>query len=202
MAMGRPLLAPDGSSDSAAIASSLERPESFAVIFDRHYPAVHRYLARRIPSAQADDLASMTFVVAFERRRSFRPSSTSARPWLLGIATNLLHERHRLERRERGALALLSSEPPTGADGLRPGARDGADTEQLAQALATLDPAQRDVLLLHAWEELSYEEIAEALEIPIGTVRSRLARARAHLRSRLQQPPACANPTHARSTDD
>jgi RNA polymerase sigma factor (sigma-70 family) len=202
MAMGRPLLAPDGTSDSAAIAGSLERPESFAGIFDRHYLAVHRYLARRVPRAQADDLASMTFVVAFERRRSFRPSSTSARPWLLGIATNLLHERHRLERRERGALALLSSEPPTGADGLRADARDGAHTEQLAQALATLDSARRDVLLLHAWEELSYEEIAEALDIPIGTVRSRLARARAHLRLRLDQPHACPNPTHARSTDD
>ena len=205
--MGRPLIAPDGSSDSAAIAGSLERPESFAAIFDRHHLAVHRYLARRVPSAQADDLASMTFVVAFERRRSFRPSSTSARPWLLGIATNLLHERHRRERSERGAIALLSGEPPRGADGvlsdgLLSDARDGADTEQLAQALATLEAPQRDVLLLHAWEELSYEEIAEALEIPIGTVRSRLARARAHLRSRLEQPRACPNPTPARSTDD
>jgi RNA polymerase sigma factor (sigma-70 family) len=200
--MGRPLLAPDGSSDSAAIAGSLERPESFAEIFDRHYLAVHRYLARRVPSMQADDLASMTFVVAFERRRSFRPSSTSARPWLLGIATNLLHERHRRERGERGALALLSGEPAKGGDGLLADAHDGTYTEQLAEALATLEAAQRDVLLLHAWEELSYEEIAEALEVPIGTVRSRLARARTHLRSRLEQPRACPNPTPARSTDD
>jgi RNA polymerase sigma factor (sigma-70 family) len=196
--MGRSLLAPEDISDSATIADSLDRPESFAEIFDRHYVAVHRYLARRTSSAQADDLASTTFVVAFERRRSFRPDSTSARPWLLGIATNLLNERFRVERRERGTLLLLSAERPANDHG----ASDQPDTGQLAEALATLDPSQRDVLLLHAWEELSYEEIAEALDIPIGTVRSRLARARAHLRSRLDSPRAPMDPTSPRSTDD
>jgi RNA polymerase sigma factor (sigma-70 family) len=200
--MVRPLLALDGASDSVTIAGSLERPESFAGIFDRHYQAVHRYLARRVPSAQADDLASMTFVVAFERRASFRPESTSARPWLLGIATNLMHERVRREYREQGALVPLSDEHATAADGAHRGIDEGPDTDRLAQALATLDPAQRDVLLLHAWEELSYEEIAQGLDIPLGTVRSRLARARAHLRARLQQPQAIPDPTHARSTDD
>ncbi len=194
--MGRSLLAPEATSDSATIAGSLERPEGFAEIFDRHYTAVHRYLARRVPGAQADDLASTTFVIAFERRRSFRPDSTSARPWLLGIATNLLHERHRVARREQGALALLNAERPADSDG----ASEGLDTDRLAEALVTLDSAQRDVLLLHAWEELSYEEIAEALDIPIGTVRSRLARARAHLRSRLDAPRA--HGLNTRSTDD
>jgi RNA polymerase sigma factor (sigma-70 family) len=196
--MSRSLLAPTAISDSATISGSLERPESFAGIFDRHYVAVHRYLARRASRAQADDLASTTFVVAFERRESFRPSSTSALPWLLGIATNLLYERHRVERREHGTLALLCAEHPADDHG----ASDGPDTDQLAEALATLDFAQRDVLLMHAWEELSYEEIAEALDIPIGTVRSRLSRARAHLRSRLDPPRAHIDPTPARSKDD
>jgi RNA polymerase sigma factor (sigma-70 family) len=196
--MGRSLLAPDATPDSATIAGSLECPEGFAEIFDRHYVAVHRYLARRASSTQADDLASMTFVVAFERRRSFRPDSTSARPWLLGIATNLLHERLRVERRERGTLVLLNAEHQAS----NRGASDRPDTGQLAEALATLDSAQRDVLLLHAWEELSYEEIAEALDVPIGTVRSRLARARAQLRSRLDPPRVHMDPTSPRSTDD
>jgi RNA polymerase sigma-70 factor (ECF subfamily) len=196
--MGRSLLAPDATSDSATIAGSLDSPESFAEIFDRHYVAVHRYLARRAPRAQADDLASTTFAVAFERRRSFRPSSTSALPWLLGIATNLLHERHRVERREQGTLALLRTEHLADDQG----GSDEPDTDRLARALATLDPAQRDVLLMHAWEELSYEEIAEALGIPIGTVRSRLSRARAHLRSQIDAPPAPMDPTSPRSTDD
>lgn len=200
--MARPLLVHDGTSDSVTIAGSLERPEGFARIFDRHYTAVHRYLARRVPRAQADDLASLTFVVAFERRGSFRAQSTSARPWLLGIATNLMHERVRREYRERGAFLLLNDDHVASVEGAHRGMDEGPDTDLLAGALATLDPAQRDVLLLHAWEELSYEEIAQALDVPLGTVRSRLARARAHLRSRLEEPRAHTNPTHTRSTDD
>jgi RNA polymerase sigma factor (sigma-70 family) len=187
--MGHPFPVRDGSSDGAAIVDSLERPEGFAVIFDRHYVAVHRYLSRR-SRAQADDLASMTFVVAFERRGSFRPSSTSALPWLFGIATNLMHERHRVERREWGAISLLASEQFDAVEGRAAGDDDHAD--ELTQALAALDSAQLDVLLLYAWEELSYEEIAEALSVPLGTVRSRLARARAHVRSRLE--PTSTNP--------
>jgi RNA polymerase sigma factor (sigma-70 family) len=199
--MVRPPLAPDGASDGATIAGSLERPEGFARIFDRHYQAVHRYLARRVPRAHADDLASMTFVVAFERRGSFREQSTSARPWLLGIATNLMHERARREHREQGTIAELSDEHAV-VEGAYRDVDEGPDTARLARALATLDPAQRDVLLLHAWEELSYEEIAQGLDVPLGTVRSRLARARAHLSSQLQEPRASPDQAHARSTDD
>ena len=201
MAMGRSLLAPEGTSDSATIAVSLERPESFAGIFDRHYLAVHRYLARRVARAHADDLASMTFVVAFERRRSFRPDSTTARPWLLGIATNLLHERHRVERREQGALVQLSAQQPARAHGADPDARHDADTERLAQALATLDSAQRDVLLLHAWEELSYEEIAEALDVP-SAPSAPASPERERTSDRGSSSRDRADPTHARSTDD
>jgi RNA polymerase sigma factor (sigma-70 family) len=193
--MGHPFPVRDGSSDGAAIVDSLERPEGFAVIFDRHYVAVHRYLSRR-SRAQADDLASMTFVVAFERRGSFRPSSTSALPWLFGIATNLMHERHRVERRERGAISLLGSEQLDAVEGSGRAAGDDDHADRLTQALAALDSAQLDVLLLFAWEELSYEEIAEALNVPLGTVRSRLARARAHLRSRLE--PTSTNPDRSK----
>lgn len=190
--MGQSLQASAAVSDSDTIEESLVRPESFAAIFDRHHLAVHRYVARRAPRAQADDVASLTFVVAFERRRSFRPASTSALPWLLGIATNLLHERRRREQRERGTLALLGSELAPSAIAATDGSADG---DALAVALASLDRGQLDVLLLHAWEELSYEEIAEALAIPVGTVRSRLARARARLRSGLEQRPD-PHPTH------
>src|SRR5271168_3548674 len=87
-------------SDSATIAGSLQRPERFGAIFDRHYTAAHRSLARRTAGTQADDLASATFVIAFERRSAYRPQSTSARPWLYGIATNLLRESGRAARRD------------------------------------------------------------------------------------------------------
>ena len=171
-------------SDGATIADSFERPEQFGAIFDRHYTAVNRYLARRTARAQADDLASATFVIAFERRRAFRPQSTSARPWLYGIATNLLRESGRAARREGEVALRLSAElsASAGHDGV-----PGLSTERLSAALAALEAGQRDVLLLYAWEELSYEEIAEALEIPLGTVRSRLSRARSYLRGELAQ---------------
>ena len=166
-----------------AIARSLSDPSAFGVIFDRHFDAVHAYLARRAGPNVADDLAASTFTVAFERRRSFRREATTARPWLFGIATNLLRNERRAEQR---ALESLARTRPRLAE---PG-NEGGDAEsaaRLADALARLDPGQRDVLLLYAWEDLSYAEIAFALRVPVGTVRSRLARARTHLRTALGQ---------------
>ena len=174
------------SPDSIAIARSISRPDAFSAIFDRHFRGVHRYLSRRVGRELADDLASATFTVAFERRRTFRTDSDSAFPWLLGIATNLLRNYRRSEQRALEAVARLGStgvafagEPPT-----------GDDDRDLAGALAGLDPDQRDVLFLYAWAELSYEEIAQTLGVKVGTVRSRLSRARAQLRAELSQPRA------------
>ena len=100
-------------SDGETIAASLVEPERFAAIFDRHFNGVHRYLSRRTSAVLADEVAASTFVVAFESRRRFRTESTSARPWLLGIATNLLRERARAERRELDtAVRLLAGLTP------------------------------------------------------------------------------------------
>ncbi len=162
------------------IAASLARPERFEAIFGRHHAAVRAYLHRRVGPERADDLASATFVIAFERRDAFRADADSARPWLLGIATNLLRNEWRAERR---ALELLSA---LRADLAGSGAPEESDHAALAAALVGLDPDQRDVLLLFAWEDLNYQEIARALDVPIGTVRSRLARARARLTAALE----------------
>ena len=188
------------SSDAEVIASSLAAPEAFGSVFDRHFVAVHRYLARRVGRERADDLASHTFTVAFERRASFREDAVGARPWLLGIATHLLLNERRSEQRllettarlgaQRGAAVTHSDREPRGVD------------SELAAALAGLDGDQRDVLLLVAWGELSYEEIAEALAIPIGTVRSRLLRARAHLRDQLAVPPAATPPASKPTSEE
>jgi RNA polymerase sigma-70 factor (ECF subfamily) len=170
--------------DAVAISRSMETPEAFAAIFDRHFDAVHRYLARRAGRERADDLASQTFVVAFERRARYRLDSPDARPWLFGIATKLLANDRRSEQRRLDSIGRLGGDIRR-ATGLPDSERD------LATALAKLDPAQRDVLLLHAWCDLQYEEIAGALEIPVGTVRSRLSRARASLQAELDgAPPA------------
>lgn len=174
----RSVVGVEGSSDGVVIGQSRRRPEAFAVVFDRHYDAVRVYLSRRVGRELAEDLASQTFVVAFERRRDFRPESGSARPWLLGIATNLLRNHWRAEQRTLEMLARL--EPAAGDPGPEPNG-----SSRVAAALATLEREQRDVLLLYAWGELSYEEIARSLQIPVGTVRSRLARARAHMQSQV-----------------
>jgi RNA polymerase sigma-70 factor (ECF subfamily) len=162
-----------------SIADSVRRPELFAAVFDRQFLTVHRYIARRVGRELADDLASQCFTVAFERRASFDPGRGNERAWLLGIATNLLRDHWRAEQRLLETVARLSLErlnlPPE------------PDSE-LARALAQLEPDQRDVLFLHAWADLTYEEIARALGIPLGTVRSRLARARSRLRAELAGP--------------
>jgi RNA polymerase sigma factor (sigma-70 family) len=167
-------------SDTDAIRSSLSEPSAFAVIFDRHFDAIHAYLARRVGGGRADDLSAATFTVAFERRHRFRRDATTARPWLFGIATNLMRNERRAERRALEAVGRLGSSMSS------PAPHEPPCISDLGELLAELDHGQRDVLLLYAWEELSYEEIAEALAIPVGTVRSRLARARASLRERLE----------------
>lgn len=175
--------------DADLIGESLSRPDAFAAIFERHFAAVHRYLARRAGAGLADDLASEVFTVAFARRASFRGHSDSALPWLLGIATNLLHNHGRAERSAWNLAARLraswTEEQPDIAE--RAAVRDerGGRAGDVAAGLAALSAEQREVVLLFAWAELSYEEIAEALAIPLGTVRSRLARARVQLRAGL-----------------
>jgi RNA polymerase sigma-70 factor (ECF subfamily) len=159
-------------------------PEHFAQIFDRHADAIHRYLSRRVGDS-ADDLLSETFLIAFRRRGDYRPERVDVRPWLYGIAANLMRQHERQEATRYRALARLTAhDTPEVTDGttdldyvLR--RVDGAGIRAvLAGSLAELDPREREVLLLHAWADLSYAEIATAIEIPIGTVRSRLHRAR------------------------
>jgi len=173
--------------DTELIARSLDEPEAFATLFDRHASAVHRYLGRRVGEL-ADDLMSETFLIAFRRRTAYRPERVEVRPWLIGIATNVVHGHVRTERRRYRALARAAARPEE--HGTDPGdAADRLDAEALrgplAGALAGLKAHDRDVLLLFAWGQLGYEEIAAVLGIPIGTVRSRLNRARRQTRAAL-----------------
>ncbi|MGW5669976.1 RNA polymerase sigma factor [Micromonospora sp. NPDC003776] len=172
--------------DDVLIRESIRDPERFAPIFDRHAAAVHRYLARRV-GPPADDLLAETFLVAFGRRASYRPMQLDVRPWLFGIATNVLHRHVRQEERRYRALAragLLETGPHTDDP-----SDDRLDAQALrsalAAALAGLKPRDRDALLLLAWAQLSYVEIAAALDIPLGTVRSRINRARRLTRTAL-----------------
>jgi RNA polymerase sigma-70 factor (ECF subfamily) len=173
--------------DAATIAGSLHRPERFAAIFDRHAPHIQRYLARRLGKQVADDLVAETFLVAFSKRAGFDSSRPDARPWLYGIATNLVRQHQREEAREYRLRASISPEPDHDGHADRVAAQVTASAmhRMLAAALAGLSTGDRDVLLLIAWEGLTYEETAGALEIPVGTVRSRLNRARRQVRATL-----------------
>jgi RNA polymerase sigma factor (sigma-70 family) len=164
--------------DSAAIRRSLSEPRAFASVFDRHFDAVHGYIQRRVGRDLADDLAAETFARAFDRRRRYDLRYPDARAWLLGIATNVMRRHWRTERRRLEALSRAAAQPA---------AEDAGEAvrAELLTALRLLSRRDREAVLLFAWADLSYEEMAVALEVPVGTVRSRLARARRHLRERL-----------------
>jgi len=173
-------------SDSDVIGRSLAEPEAFAAIYDRHAPALLRFLGRRIGAETGEALAHEAFRIAFERRKSFDSSRASALPWLYGIASNLLRKHRRAEARRLRASARMAAGGEA-ADGRSAAGALHARLllPRVAEALAALPELEREALLLFAWEGLPYEAIAEALEVPIGTVRSRLSRARARLRELL-----------------
>lgn len=158
---------------------------SFAEEFRSEYPLLYRYLARRLGSALADDLASETFMTAYANWGRF-DETRALRPWLYGIAANLLRHHWRSERRQLQAYARTGIDPVfEDIDDALHRVEADAGKRELAAALADLSDAERDIVLLHAWAELSDREIAEALSLPIGTVKSRLHRARAQLQNRL-----------------
>jgi RNA polymerase sigma factor (sigma-70 family) len=182
---------PPPDDDAAVIEGSRRRPERFAEIFDRHAAHIQRYLARRLGRQVADDLVAETFLVAFGQRERYDLSRPDARPWLYGIATNLARQHLRAEVREYRLRATVGPEPDADghADRVAAQVTAAAMHRMLAAALADLADGDREVLLLIAWEGLTYDEAAEALAIPIGTVRSRLHRARRLVRAALTKEP-------------
>jgi RNA polymerase sigma-70 factor, ECF subfamily len=171
--------------DAGLVAASLDEPERFAAVFDRHAPSIHQYVARRLGRDAADDVTAETFLTAFRTRARYDSARAGVRPWLYGIAAKLI-SRHR--RQEVAALRLLAR---TGQDPVAESWADSADervdaqaaSRSLAGALAKLTAGERHALLLLAWADFTYTEIAEALDIPVGTVRSRLSRARKKMRA-------------------
>jgi RNA polymerase sigma-70 factor (ECF subfamily) len=172
---------PGMESDAEAIARSLLEPGAFRAVFDRHYPVIRRYLFNRVANASvAEDLAAETFLRAFAGRAGYTPQASSARAWLFAIATNLLRDEGRAGARRRSLIERLRHER---ADCGAP-LPEGPDPE-LRIALARLPSHEREALLLFTWADLSYDEIALALDVRLGTVRSRIHRARERLRRAL-----------------
>lgn len=165
-------------SDSEAIRRSAAQPAMFSVVYERHMAAVFSYLRRRAGNEAADDLTAEVFVRAFRGRANYEDRLDTALPWLLGIASNVIGDHRRVERRRLATLEQLAGNAQL--DGVQGEAR--GLSSGLVRSLRRIPAADRDALLLVCWGELSYEETAVALGVPIGTVRSRIARARSRLR--------------------
>lgn len=163
-------------------------PEAFGEIFVRHAKPVYNYLFRRCGDwSTAEDLTSVVFLEAWRKRGEVRLVHDSALPFLFGIATNVLRNRRRSERRYREALTRMPASPEATDPADDPAARAAAEQDMRAilAVLARIPRREQDVVSLCLWMGLSYEEAAASLDIPVGTVRSRLSRARGRLRELL-----------------
>ncbi|WP_131739329.1 RNA polymerase sigma factor [Actinomadura roseirufa] len=178
----------DASDDAGIVMASLEDPEAFGELFRRHSPRLHAYIKRRLGPTLADDLVAETFATAFKQRERF-DGRTEFGAWLWGIASKLIARHHRQESRMYRAFARTGVDPAE--DGLADRAGDRVSAAalgpRLARALASLGSQDRNALLLLAWGEMSYAEIATTLGLPLGTVKAKIHRARAKLRKHLPE---------------
>jgi len=158
---------------------------SFEDAFEAEFAPLHRYLTRRLGASAADDLAAETFAVAFRSWDRLDPARP-VRPWLYGIAANLVRHHWRKERRMLRAYARTGVDPVFVEDDEAVERADaGVRRRELAEMLAALSRDEREILLLHAWAGLTDTEIAEALGLPLGTMKSRFSRTREKLRNQL-----------------
>ena len=175
----------DDESDAGIMEASLREPARFGALFDRHATVLYRYLVRRLGPDEAEAMVGDIFRIAFERRGAYDLSRPTARPWLYGIATNLVAKHRRGEARRLRAVARLAAQRVPAidiADRVSVEVDAGDIWPRVVDAVTALPEPERDALMLHVWEGLSYGDVADALGVPIGTVRSRLHRARQRLR--------------------
>lgn len=159
--------------------------DAFERVFDRHASLVQGFVRRRTSDEDvAEDIAAQVFLEAWRQRRKIKLLDGSLRSWLLGVASNLIRRHWRsLDRGTRAIERLPRPIPvPDLADGVAASLESQSRLDALRVELETMPRKQVEVLLLWAWEELSYPEIAQILGIPVGTVRSRLSRARRRLK--------------------
>lgn len=195
------VLGVDDIGDSIVAGAALSR-DDVAHMFDRYHADVWRYLCRLGGREVADELAGEVFARAWAVRARYDPQRGVARAWLFGIATNLVRQHFRSERRARAAFERVRS-LPTSSTSEFDQIDDRDELEQLRQrtlaAIADCNADDRALIVMAAWEGLSYSEIAAALGVPIGTVRSRLARLRASLRSTVDPGGRAVTTTGERS---
>lgn len=180
----------DDRPDSEIVRASWDDPRQFGEIFKRHYPTVYGFVVKAVGPSDGPDLAAEVFVRALKVRHRFDVAYTSARPWLIGIAANLIAGHYRGKAREsrafrrvhgaEGAISVFEEDAVRRVDAVAVG-------PQVAHAMALLRREEAEVVCLFALGDLSYKEISQVLKISEGTVRSRLSRARARLRNLLAE---------------
>ena len=173
---------------SDAVVASVEHPHRFEAVFEQYHRTIHQYLARAVGRDHADEHAGDVFVAAFAARARYDPALGSVRGWLFGIATNVRRTRARSHARGRRAWSRVDTDRDAHEGGfeiVEEGLDYGRRLAWVTAFMQELSETDRDVLVLYAWQQLSYPEIAQALGVEIGTVRSRLARARGRLRELL-----------------
>jgi RNA polymerase sigma-70 factor (ECF subfamily) len=176
--------------DAEIFSESLTRPELFEVVFERHFESVLRFATGRVGLSHAGDIAGEVFERAFHLRHRFDTSRSNALPWLFGIAANVSREHlRRIARRGRASKRAVHV-TDRGVQSFESEAAERIDAVQrrddLLAALIGLSEDEYAVLTLVALGGYSYQEVADHLRIPIGTVRSRLARAKRRVRELLE----------------
>jgi RNA polymerase sigma factor (sigma-70 family) len=177
--------------DAEVLARSLAEPGEFAAIYTRHGPAIVRYARRRLGETTGEDAATEVFVRAFKQRATYTAQHPTALPWLYWLAGQVVGDYARAERRRLRLLARLAetvAPPSIESFGARPGLGP-----EVVRGLRRLSDADRETLLLVVWGELTYEEAAAAVGAPVGTVRSRISRARRQLREDIAQRASATN---------
>jgi RNA polymerase sigma-70 factor (ECF subfamily) len=177
-----PHLIEAASDDDLWAASSRGDGRAFSVIYERYADTIYTYLVRRLADwSEAEDLTAVVFLEAFRRRKEAVVDEGKLLPWLYGIATNVLRNRRRAQFRHRRLLAHLEARPPAAEPDAEARAEVASRMREVLHRVARLSREQQDVVALCIWSDLSYAEAAVALGVPIGTIRSRLARARTAL---------------------
>jgi RNA polymerase sigma factor (sigma-70 family) len=177
--------------DAEVLTRSLGDPAAFAVIYRRHMGPVLRYTRRRLGETSGEDAATEVFVRAFKQRGAYVAEHPTALPWLYLLAGRVIGDHIRVEERRLRILSRLEST----AEARRASGSDQRSelAPEVIRGLRKLSDSDRETLLLVVWGELTYEEAAVAVGVPVGTVRSRIARARKQLR---QEIPTFATGAH------
>lgn len=179
---------PYGASDGELWDLSRSDGRAFGELFERHADSVYNHCFRRTGSwSRAEDLVSAVFLEAWRKRKDVRLSGDSILPWLIAVSNNVLRNEARTLRRYR---RLLSQLPRTdGADDVSSEVDQRLDDEWAMEVVLSrmkdLRIEEQEAIAMCDWAGLSYREAADVLDVPIGTISSRIARAHEHLRNRL-----------------